>query len=183
MSLRRLAGGATMERVSHRYRAVGRWLFGDRYGLVLWLGLLCWFGLTWRVGFFIQDTYAVANALVALADGHLHVTELRYSITFASQPGLHQYGGQLYGRNYGQLALAVPLVWALEGVAVVADPRLLLASVWAGLGLGLVVNLGRLGWFDRRQRTVGAAVVGGVVLAGTATATGPPHGGRALVAV
>lgn len=182
MSLRRLAGGATMERVSHRYRAVGRWLFGDRYGLVLWLGLLCWFGLTWRVGFFIQDTYAVANALVALADGHLHVTELRYSITFASQPGLHQYGGQLYGRNYGQLALAVPLVWALEGVAVVADPRLLLASVWAGLGLGLVVNLGRLGWFDRRQRTVGAAVVGGLFLASTATATELPNERLALVA-
>ena len=44
-------------------RTVGRWLFRDRQGLALWLGLLCWFGLTWRVGFFIQDTYAVANAL------------------------------------------------------------------------------------------------------------------------
>ena len=46
-----------------------RWLFGDRYGLALWLGLALAFGLTWRIGFFIQDSYATANALVALADG------------------------------------------------------------------------------------------------------------------
>jgi uncharacterized membrane protein YgcG len=180
--LRQWADEDAVTTLRRRSRAAGRWLFGDRHGLVLWLGLLCWFGLTWRVGFFIQDTYAVANALVALADGHLHVTELRYSIIFASQPGLHEYGGRLYGRNYGQLALAVPLVWALEALAVVVDPRLLLAGLWAGLGLGLVVNLGRLGLVDQRWQTVGAAVVGVLFLASVATATELPRERLALVA-
>ena len=161
----------------------GRWLFADRHGLALWLGLLCWFGLTWRVGFFIQDTYATANTLVALADGQLHVSELRYSITFASQPGLHQYGGQLYGRNYGQLALAVPLVWALEAAAAVVEPRLLLAGLWAAIGLALVTQVSQVTRLDRdRTRSVGAAVVAVVFLAGVATATDLPHERLALVA-
>ncbi|MFC7027038.1 hypothetical protein ACFQH8_05080 [Halomicroarcula sp. GCM10025710] len=52
-----------------RLRAFGRWLFGDRYGLVLWLALLVTLGGTWRIGVFITDTYATANTLVALSQG------------------------------------------------------------------------------------------------------------------
>lgn len=151
---------------------VVRWVFGDRYGLVLWLGLLLWFGLTWRVGIFIQDTYATANTLVALADGQLHVTELRYSLTFGSQPGLHQYNGRLYGRNYGQLFLAVPLVWFLEGASVVADPRLLLAGLWVGLGLVVTIQASRLPTVDRnRVVTVGTAAVAILFVGSLATGT------------
>jgi len=161
----------------------GRWLFGDRQGLVLWLGLLCWFGLTWRIGFFIQDTYATANTLVALADGQLHVTELRYSVTFGSQPGLYEHGGRLYGRNYGQLVFAVPLVWALELAATVVDPRLLLAGLWAGLGLALVTQLGELPQFDRhRTRTAGTVVVTVLFVVSVLTATELPFDRLALVA-
>ncbi|MBX0322829.1 hypothetical protein EGH21_07270 [Halomicroarcula sp. F13] len=155
------------ERVRRRLRTAARWAFADRYGLVLWLGLLCWFGLTWRVGVFIQDTYATANTLVALADGQLHVTEIRYSLTLGSQPGLHRYDGLLYGRNYGQLALAVPLVWALEGVATVVDPRLLLAGLWAGLGLAFVTQVGRLDGVDRERTVTAGSVVVALLFAGS----------------
>jgi hypothetical protein len=166
-----------------RLVAAGRWAFGDRQGLVLWLALLCWLGATWRIGFFIQDTYATANTLVAVADGQLHVTELRYSITFNSQPGLHQLDGKLYGRNYGQLYLAVPLVWALDGLAVLVDPRLLLAGIWAGLGLALVTQLSRFPRFDRRRtRRVGAAIVAVLFVASMVTATDLPRDQLALVA-
>jgi len=166
-----------------RLVAAGRWIFGDRPGLVLWLGLVCWFGLTWRVGFFIQDTYAVANTLVAMADGQLHVTELRYSLTLGSQPGLHQYGGRFYGRNYGQLALAVPLVWALEAGAVVVAPRLLLTGLWAGFGLVLVTQLAEFGRFDRgRTRAVGSVLVVAVFVASVLTATALPADRLALAA-
>ncbi len=166
-----------------RLVAAGRWVFGDRQGLVLWLALLCWLGVTWRIGFFIQDTYATANALVAVADGQLQVTELRYSLTFNSQPGLHQLDGKLYGRNYGQLYLAVPLVWALEGAAVLVDPRLLLAGLWAGLGLALVTQLAHLPQFDRtRTRQVGAVVVAVGFLASVLTATELASDRLALVA-
>ncbi|MDS0261581.1 hypothetical protein NDI56_19450 [Haloarcula sp. S1CR25-12] len=162
----------------------GRWLFGDRQGLVLWLGLVCWFGLAWRVGFFIQDTYAVANTLVALADGQLHVTELRYSLTLGSQPGLHEHAGRFYGRNYGQLALAVPLVWVLEGLSTVVAPRVLLAGLWAGVGLALVTQLSEFERFDRgRTRAVGAAVVTLLFVASVLTATALPTDRLALVAL
>ncbi|WP_324665510.1 hypothetical protein [Haloarcula sediminis] len=167
-----------------RLVAVGRWCFGDRRGLVLWLGLVCWFGLTWRVGFFIQDTYAMANTLVALAEGQLHVTELRYSLTFGSQPGLYEYQGRAYGRNYGMLALAVPLVWALEAGATVVAPRLLLVGLWAGLGLVLVTQVAEFDRLDRdRTRAVGSVLVVALFVAGVLTATDLPTDRLALVAL
>ncbi|WP_262179687.1 hypothetical protein [Haloarcula laminariae] len=167
-----------------RLVAAGRWCFGDRRGLVLWLGLVCWFGLTWRVGFFIQDTYAMANTLVALADGQLHVTELRYSLTFGSQPGLYEYQGRAYGRNYGMLALAVPLVWALEAGAAVVAPRLLLAGLWAGLGLVLVTQVAEFDRFDRgRTRAAGSLLVMALFVASVLTATDLPTDRLALVAL
>jgi len=164
--------------------AVGRWCFGDRRGLVLWLGLVCWFGLTWRVGFFIQDTYAVANTLVAMANGQLHVTELRYSLTLGSQPGLYQYGGRFYGRNYGQLALAVPLVWTLEAGATVVAPRLLLSGLWAGVGLVLVTQVAEFDRFDRgRTRAVGSVLVVVLFVTSVLTATDLPTDRLALAAL
>ncbi|MDS0279279.1 hypothetical protein NDI85_15870 [Halomicroarcula sp. S1AR25-4] len=164
-----MSDGAAVRR---RLRTLARWAFADRYGLVLWLGLFCWFGLTWRVGIFLQDTYATANTLVALADGQLHVTEIRYSLTLGSQPGLHRVDGLLYGRNYGQLALAVPLVWALEGLATVVDPRLLLAGLWAGFGLAFVTQVGRLDGADReRTVTVGSMAVALLFAGSVLTAT------------
>ena len=168
----------------HRLVAAGRWCFGDRRGLVLWLGLVCWFGLTWRVGFFIQDTYAMANTLVALADGQLHVTELRYSLTFSSQPGLYESQGRAYGRNYGMLVLAVPLVWALEGLATVVAPRLLLVGLWAGFGLALVTQLAEFDRFDRgRTRAVGSVLVVSLFVGSVLTATDLPADRIALVAL
>ena len=169
---------------TRRLVAAGRWCFGDRQGLVLWLGLVCWFGLTWRVGFFITDTYAMANTLVAMTNGQLHVSELRYSITFGSQPGLYEYAGRAYGRNYGMLVLAVPLVWALEGLARVVAPRLLLAGLWAGLALALVTQLAELDRFDReRTRAVGSLVVTLLFVASVLTATDLPPAQIALVAL
>jgi len=158
-----------------RLIAAGRWCFGDRPGLVLWLGLVCWFGLTWRVGFFIQDTYAMGNTLVALADGQLHVTELRYSLTFGSQPGLYEHQGQAYGRNYGMLALAVPLVWVLEAGATVVAPRLLLVGLWSGFGLLFVTQVAEFDRFDRdRTRAVGSLLVVLLFAASVLTATALP---------
>ena len=167
-----------------RLAAAGWWCFGDRLGLVLWLGLVCWFGLTWRVGFFIQDTYAMGNTLVALADGQLHVTELRYSLTFGSQPGLYEYQGRAYGRNYGMLALAVPLVWALEAGATVVAPRLLLVGLWSGFGLLFVTQVAEFDRFDRdRTRAVGSLLVVSLFVVSVLTATALPVDRLAIVAL
>ncbi len=79
-----------IERLTGRCRQVGTAIFGDRYGYVLWLGLLVTFGLYWRVGIFVTDTYTTANALVAVSNGHLHIVETPYSLTLGAQPGLHE---------------------------------------------------------------------------------------------
>ncbi|MFC7018739.1 MULTISPECIES: hypothetical protein [Haloarcula] len=166
-----------------RVRAGGRWLFGDRYGLVLWLALLLTLGATWRIGVFLTDTYATANTLVALSQGSLAVTEIRYSLTLGSQPGLHRVGGLLYGRNYGQLAVAVPFVWLLEGASVLVDARLLLVGLWSGLGLLLVDQVSRLPQFDRdRTLPVGSLAVAVLFVGSLLTATELPRDQLVLAA-
>ncbi|WP_224333838.1 hypothetical protein [Haloprofundus halobius] len=118
-------------------------VFGDRAGLALFLLSLVFFGLFWRVGVFVNDTYTVANAFVGVADGHLHVDELRYGPAHGATPGMNVVDGRLYGRNYGQMALALPILWALELSALVADPRLLVVGAWSLTLLGACVVVGR----------------------------------------
>ena len=118
----------------HRYlTAVGRLVFGDRTGGTLWLGVVLVLGLGWRVGFFITDTYPIANAVANLADGRLAMqsTDFQYSLTLGTQPGLHRYEGAYYARNYGAVATAVPILWLLEAFSFVAAPRLVLAAAWS----------------------------------------------------
>ncbi|MDS0219822.1 hypothetical protein NDI54_00460 [Haloarcula sp. S1AR25-5A] len=169
----------TLRRFGARGRRFGKSVFGDRYGYVLWLGLLVTFGLYWRVGIFITDTYTTANTLVAVSNGQLHITETPYTLTLGSQPGLHESGGRLYGRNYGQVLFAVPLVWAFQALSVFVTPRLLLLGLWSGTALALVSQLGVLGQrhTDTAERTIlwaGSALVGILFVIGVATATALP---------
>ncbi|EMA34405.1 hypothetical protein [Haloarcula japonica] len=162
-----------------RCRQVGTGIFGDRYGYALWLGLLVTFGLYWRVGIFITDTYTTANALVAVSNGHLHITETPYTLTLGAQPGLHEAGGRLYGRNYGQILLAVPLVWALQALSVLITPRLLLLGLWSGTALVFVAHVSvlRQRHTDTTKRTVlwvGSGLVAVLFLIGALTATTLP---------
>ncbi|KAA9410883.1 hypothetical protein EGO51_14095 [Haloarcula hispanica] len=168
-----------IERLTGRCRQVGTAIFGDRYGYVLWLGLLVTFGLYWRVGIFVTDTYTTANALVAVSNGHLHIVETPYSLTLGAQPGLHEAGGRLYGRNYGQILLAVPLVWALQALSVLITPRLLLLGLWSGTALVFVAHVSVLGQRHTNvaKRTVlwvGSGLVAVLFLVGALAATALP---------
>jgi len=106
-------------------------VFGDQAGLAVFLGALSAVGATWQVGFFITDTYAVANALANLAHGDLAIERVYYSLTLGGQPGLVAVDGHLYARNYGQAFLALPLYYGLAALATVADLGLLLVALWA----------------------------------------------------
>jgi len=151
---RYLAGERDWRSFAH---VVGRVAFGDRTGLALWLGLVVALGLTWRVGFFISDSYAIANALLNVADGRLAITEIQYSLTLGSQPGLHESGGRLYGRNYGQVFLALPVVWGLQAATVLAPLHLALAAAWSLSLLALARQVATL--LDRSWvRVVGVGV-------------------------
>lgn len=176
-----------IERFTGRCRQVGTAIFGDRYGYVLWLGLLVTFGLYWRVGIFITDTYTTANALVAVSNGQLHITETPYTLTLGAQPGLHEAGGRLYGRNYGQILLAVPLVWALQALSVLITPRLLLLGLWSGTALAFVSHVSVLGQrhtniTKRTTLWVGSGLVAVLFLVGALTATALPDSALPLAA-
>jgi hypothetical protein len=169
-------------RATSAVRDVGRVVFGDRLGLALFLGAVLWCGALWRVGIFIQDTVTVANALANVADGHLAILDSPYALTLGEQPGLVTVDGQAYGRNYGHVLLALPLLWVLELGAGLVAPKLLLAGAWS-LGLvGFSVLVGRFTGRDRLT-TLGSLVALGVFAGNVLTVTALPEGVLALVAL
>lgn len=146
-----------------RLEHVRRTLFGDSMGLGLFLGALCWFALTWQVGFFITDSYAVANTLVNVASGHLYIEQIEYSLTLgSSQPGLHIHDGRVFGRNYGAVYLALPLYLLLEGLSAVADLRVVASG---GLSLAILGCAHQIGVVleRRKQATIVGSVLGAAV--------------------
>jgi len=134
--------GTLRQRIRSTGYLLGRILFGDRVGFAIFLSTLLFAGLTWRVGFFITDNYTLANALAALGEGHLTVEKPVYGDL--ETPGMQISDGRLYGRNYGQIALAVPLLWTLQAVTNLVDFGLLFASLWSLLVLALAIQIGVL---------------------------------------
>ena len=162
--VRALAPADARERLVTARTTLVRALVGDRLGLVVFLGTVLALGLTWRVGVFINDNYTLANALVALADGTVVVDDAVYGSLDA--PGMTVHEGRPYGRNYGQVAVALPLLWALGATTALADFGLVFASAWSLLLLAFAVQVGRLTGRESACATAGA------VLALAAFATG-----------
>ena len=128
---------------SNRYRArtqAGRWLFGDRVGLALFLGALCFGMLTWRAGLFISDNITLVRTLDALSEERLWIE--RADGDHARPPGTEVLDGRVYGRNYGQLVGSLPALWLLQVVDAVADLRVSLVAGWhlVVLGFGVVIS-------------------------------------------
>ena len=145
-------------------------LFGDRIGLTLFLGVVVVLSLYWRVGFYIADTYAIANTVINVADGHLDIQRIEYSLTLGSQPGLYRSGSQVIGRNYAAAVLSIPFYWLLEGVSALVELRIALAAGWSLLAAALASQLG--GLLDRPRVTlVGTLLALGAFLANVALAT------------
>jgi len=146
-------------------------LFGDSLGLAVFCCALAVAGSTWQVGFFVTDTYAVANGLVNVAEGHLTIDRIEYSLTLGSQPGLHVVDGYLYARNYGQAVLALPAYYALEALTAVARLELVLAGGWSLLVVAACRQVGVV--LDRRPtfRTAGSLLGLGCFGASVALAT------------
>ncbi|MFC7155287.1 hypothetical protein ACFQPA_07440 [Halomarina halobia] len=130
-------------------RLVGRAVFGDRLGLVVFLAATLFSLSCWRIGFFITDNYTIANTLVGVSRGHLWVPPDVVYGDSPDTPGMHLVDGRLYGRNYGHVLLALPFLWTIEAVAAVADPRVAVAACYSLLLLALATQVGRL--VDRRR--------------------------------
>jgi hypothetical protein len=123
--------------------------------LVLFLATVCGLGLFWRAGVFINDTYTIVRALEAVSAGTLQIDVVDGN-HFAA-PGAVISDGAVYGRNYGQVFLALPLLWVLEALSAVANLRVGLVALWHLGALWLVAELGRL--VDRRRPAKLAASV------------------------
>lgn len=121
---------------------LARVVVGDRLGAIVFLSAVATYLLCWRVGILITDTYTVVNTLVAVSEGQLHVERAVYGPGLRT-PGMGVQDGRFYGRNYGQVFLAVPVLWLLRALAAVTDLRVTLAAGWALSVLGLTVLAGR----------------------------------------
>lgn len=154
-----MSGSADRSTNWRRYgRLAARAVFGDRTGVVVFLAGLVVVSAYWRIGVFISDSYAVGNALANLADGHLSITKLVYSINYGSQPGLVAVDGAVYGRNYGHVVVSLPVLWLFETLTVVVDPRLVLAAGWSVLVLLLFEQTGRVVGQSARWSRIGGVV-------------------------
>ncbi|WP_226004252.1 hypothetical protein [Natrinema salinisoli] len=160
-----------------------RLLFGDRTGLTIYLGALALFALYWRVDIFIVDTFAIGNALVAVSEGQLHISQAVYGPTDPSTPGMNIVDGRLYARNYGQVVFALPFLLGLEAIALVADPRIAIAALWSFLVLAFCIQLGRLFGRGRLATLAGCALAFVLFQANLATATALPPRFFPLVAL
>lgn len=132
-------------------------VFGDEVGLAIFLGTIVLGGLTWQLGFFITDSYAVANGLINVGRGHLSIERFHYSLTLLSQPGLHVVDGTVYARNYGQIFLALPAYYVLDLSTTVVDLGSVLFAGWCLAVGGLARQTGAVLGRRRRYQLLGSA--------------------------
>lgn len=126
-----------------RWQHARDWAFGDRRGWTVFLAAAAFFGVTWRLGFFINDNVTIANTLVNVANGQLSLTRFPYQPHTAT-PGLHVVDSRLYGRNYGAVVLALPALGALTAAAALASLRVALTAAWCLGVLALCHEVGVL---------------------------------------
>jgi len=145
-------------------------LWGDRIGLLIFLLSLCLFGLTWRTAFLINDSYTIANGVYALEHGSLDMTTAAYGPGLET-PGAEWYDGKLFSRNYGVIFAALPLVYLLRALELVADLRIVVVAAWCLLVLAATLLAGRI--FDRRRTATyaGSVAVLGLFALNVALAT------------
>jgi hypothetical protein len=129
--------------------------FGDRTGLTVFLASLAFFVATWRVGLLINDSATVVQTLQSVAQGRMALGAAGDVRLF---PGMHVVDGQVYGRNYGQVVLALPVLWALQAVASVGSVQIAIGICWSGLVVAIGVLVGD--HVDARRRGL---IAGGVV--------------------
>jgi 4-amino-4-deoxy-L-arabinose transferase-like glycosyltransferase len=137
--------------------------FGDLFGSSLFIGSFVVFVLLWRVGIFLNDTYVMTNALSAVGDGSLYPTTP--VVGDLDAPGAVEVGDDLYGRNYGQVVLAVPVLWIVEFVDVVVSIRAVLVAGWSVLVALLGRQLGRIAGRERAGTIAGLSIGGLSILA------------------
>jgi hypothetical protein len=167
-SVRRLA--SLHARLHPRLTALGRAVFRDRRGLLVFLFAAAAAMLLWRTTVSINDNYTVINGLVAVSRGQPYVAAPTFGETLAS-PGMVRVDGRAVPRNFAHIVLSLPALWLLQGVELVADLRVAAAGAWSGLLLALGVTIGDLAGRERVGRVGGSVVALVAFAANVAVAT------------
>lgn len=146
------------ERTLHEYRPglvpeqagtrIRNAVFGDRLGLIVFLGTMIFAMLYWRAGIFITDSETLTRTLRGLSDGHFWIQPVSAEAMYKG-PGVAVGDKYTYGRNYGQLVVSLPFLWLVKFLNAIVDLRAGFIALWHLLGLTLVVQLGHL--FDRKR--------------------------------
>lgn len=158
------------ERVRPRIHTLGRAVFGDRRGLLVFLFAVAAAMLLWRTTVSINDNYTVINGLVAVSQGRPYVAAPTFGETLAS-PGMVRVDGRAVPRNFAHIVLSLPALWLLQGLELVADLRIAAAGLWSGLLLALGITVGDLAGRERAGRLVGSGVALVAFAANVAVAT------------
>lgn len=135
------------ERARGLIDGIGRRVFGDRLGLVVFLATLCFVTLTWRTGVFINDNFTLVRGLNALSHGRIWLDTAGPDSFVA--PGTNVRDGYVYGRNYGQLLLSLPALWVLGTLDAVVNLHVALVAGWHLLVLALAVQVSRITDYSR----------------------------------
>lgn len=133
-------------------------VFGDWVGFTLFCGVIAGLALTWHQAVLINDNYAVANALVAVSEGHLDLRQVAYGPGLGTPGVFEGTDGRPYGRNYAQVFFALPVLLVLRVLAAVSDLRILLAGIWVLLLLWTIRGTGRVYGRERAGTIVGSGV-------------------------
>ena len=148
-------------------------MFGDRRGLVIFLASVLGLGLFWRAGLFITDSATIVRTLDAVASGSLQIDVVTGD--HFSGPGAVVQDGAVYGRNYGQVFLSLPVRWGVDAISRLAELRIGLVALWHLLAVGLLVQLDRLLGGQPLLRSIGSGVIivsfAGNLIAATSFAT------------
>lgn len=165
-----------MSTLTDRVVGTGRYwrrvVFGDRMGLLVFLGAMIVFTTSWQLDVFINDNDTLANTMAAVVDGHLYVDAFPYGLFQTPRtPGMSQLDGRYYGRNYGHIFLALPFFWVLAAVAAGVDLSIAIPVGWSA---ALVLFARTLGAHLDRKRAatlLGGAVASAALVANLALAT------------
>lgn len=174
-------GDANRDGITEGLRRTGRVVVGDRTGFVLFLGTFIAVSAVWRTGIFITDTATLVATLDAVAEGRLWIGPAGES--HFSAPGAVVTDGLVYGRNYGQVVLGLPILWGLEVLSRVTDLRVGLTALWHLLALAFVVQFARLRRLPAWAVGSGAVVVLGSFVLNLSLATQFVDVSRTLLAL
>jgi hypothetical protein len=99
--------------------------------------------LYWQAEVFINDNATLVNALLNVSQGRLHFVSF-YGDVEASFPGTTVIDGRLYGRNYGVIFAALPVLWVVSFGQQIVGLQMVAVGFWVVALFGFSSQIGRI---------------------------------------